>query len=177
MNHRRMRRVRLLLLPWVFAGLAACHGDSGEAQKPKPAAAAKTQAAPAPGPPAAELTAGMVAAAPGGKSPLPGVLKFELTQRPTVCQPLTVGIAVLPQIFAEQATVQASGDAGLAVAADAPVQIPSVEPAHVYRQSLTVTPTREGVQFLTVNVSLKHDELTETRVFMVPLIAAAPNST
>ncbi len=166
-----------LLLPGMFVWLAACHGDSGEAQKPKPAAAAKAPAAPAPGPTVAELTAGMVEAATVGKSQLPVLLKFDLTQRPTVGQPLTVAVAVLPQIVAELATVQATGDAGLAVAAQAPLTIPSVEPAHVYRQSLTVTPTREGLQLLTVSVTLKHDDATETRVFMVPLIAAASNST
>jgi hypothetical protein len=40
----------------------------------------------------------------------------------------------------------------------------------VYRQSIQVTPTADGVLLLSLAISLKHDELTESRVFSIPLI-------
>ena len=38
----------------------------------------------------------------------------------------------------------------------------------MYRQSVKVTPTAEGVLLLGLTVSLKHDEMTESRVFSIP---------
>ena len=63
---------------------------------------------------------------------------------------------------------------GLQVAAgEGQVEIASVEPGQVYRHKITVTPTQEGVLSVTLNVSLKHDEVTDSRVFSMPIIVAA----
>ena len=59
----------------------------------------------------------MVEAAAQGKSQLPVELKFELDQRPTVGQPLSIDIAVVPQIDANGAAIQVSGGDGLSVPA------------------------------------------------------------
>ena len=57
--------------------------------------------------------------------------------------------------------------------ASAGFEIPSVEPAQVYRQSIKVTPSAEGVQFVNLTVTLTHDQVTESRAFALPIIVAA----
>ena len=61
--------------------------------------------------------------------------------------------------------------------ADSQIAFPTVEPEQVYRHSITVTPTAEGVSVVSLNVTLKHDEMTESRVFSVPFIVAAADAT
>jgi hypothetical protein len=155
-----------------MAALGACHGDSGAPPQtgatPHVRAALPTKK----GPTAAELTSGMVEAVSQGKSQLEVQLKFDLRQKPTVGQPLDVDIAVMPQIDAGAAQVQISGGEGLTVAPGAEqIELPNVQANEVYRQSFKVTPTAEGVLLLGLTVSLKHDEMTESRVFSIPVIA------
>jgi hypothetical protein len=50
------------------------------------------------------------------------------------------------------------------------IDLPAVEAGQVYRQSVKVTPTADGVLLLGLTVSLKHDEMIETRAFSIPLI-------
>ncbi|MGO9989154.1 MAG: hypothetical protein ACLQAR_04215 [Steroidobacteraceae bacterium] len=164
------------VLAWcAVALLAACHRDSSPAPQPMPAPrklapAAKVAGAKTP----QQLTADMVEAASQGKSQAPVMLKFDLLQRPTVGQPLQVVLALLPQIPGELADIDVAGSDSLQVAAgDGRVEIAAVDPAQVYRHQITVTPTAEGMQFLSLKVSLKHDEMTESREFAVPLIVAA----
>jgi hypothetical protein len=123
------------------------------------------------GPSAAELTAGMVEAAGQGKSQLPVQLKFDLRQRPTLGQALDIDIAVVPQIDASPANIQVSGGDGLTVAPrTGQIDLPAIEAGQVYRQSVQVTPTVDGLLLLSLTVSLKHDETTESRTFAIPLI-------
>jgi len=157
----------------AVALVAACHGDSGQAPlsglTPHPHAARAAKRGPTPD----ELTAGMVEAVTIGRSTVPVLVKFELPQRPMVGQSLDVVVAVMPQIEANPAVLVAAGSDGLQLAPDAgPIEMPSVEPTQVYRQSIRILPTVEGVQLLGLSVSLKHDEITETRAFSVPLIVA-----
>ena len=165
-----MKIARVLLLSSV-AALSACHRDSGEASQ---AAAAPRASAPAPvkkGPTAAELTAGMVEAASQGKSQAPVLLKFDLPRRPLLGQPVDINIAVMPQIDAGAAAIQVNGGDGMTVAAGMnQIDLPSVEAGGVYRQLITVNPSAAGVLLLNLTVSLKHDEMTESRVFSIPLI-------
>ncbi len=165
-----MKTERVLILCTV-AALCACHRDSGTSAQPVPAPHAAVPAAPSKGPSAAVLTAGMVEAAAQGKSQLPVEVKFELDQRPTVGQLLSIDIAVLPQIDANGAAVQVSGGDGLTVPAGmSQIDLPAVQAGQVYRQSVKVTPTQEGVLLLGLSVSLKHDEVTDSRAFSIPLI-------
>ena len=169
-DHTAMKTARVLLLGTV-AAVGACHGDSGTPPQAGPSQHSGTTAVARKGPTAEQLTRGMVEAASQEKSELPVQLKFDLTQRPVLGQPLNIGIAVIPQIDASAAAVQVVGGDGLTVVADAnPIIDTAVEAGEVYRQSVKVTPTAEGVLLLNLSVSLKHDELTESRDFLIPLI-------
>jgi hypothetical protein len=162
-------------LPWfAVVLLAACHGDSSQAPQPKVMPQANVPAAVKPGPTPEQLTAGMVEAVTLGKSVVPVAVKFDLESRPTVGQPLEVVIAVMPRIAAGSATLQVTGGDGLQLAPNVGlIEIPSIEPMQVYRVNLTMTPTADGVQLLGLNVSLKRDDITETRSFSVPVIVAS----
>jgi hypothetical protein len=166
-----MKIGRVLLLCSV-AAVSACHGDSGAPPQAAPAPHVQTVLPAKKGPTAAELTAGMVEAVSQGKSQLGVQLKFDLRQRPIVGQPLDVDIAVMPQIDSGAAEIQITGGDGLNVAAGTnPIELPNVQADEVYRQSFKVTPTAEGVLLLGLTVSLKHDEMTDSRVFSIPIIA------
>ena len=156
---------------------AGCQRESGDAQRPNPAIRKKAPVAAQRGPTAAELTAGMVEAATQGKSQAPVGLKFDLLQRPVQGEPLEIAVALLPGEPADPATVEVSGPESLQVpAADLKFEFASVEPAQVYRRSIRLTPTAEGVFLLTLTVNLKHDQLADTRVFSVPIIVAGTAS-
>jgi hypothetical protein len=156
-----------------LAALTACHRNSGTTPAARSAAHVKAPAAPSPGPTAREQTAAMVEAATVGKSQVPVSLKFEVLQRPVQGQPLEVAIALLPQIPAHPATIEVTGSEAVQIGAgEHQIQFDEVEPAQVYRHSIKLTPTAEGVFLLTLNVSLKHDQMADTRVFSVPIIVA-----
>ena len=153
------------VLPFVAAVLCAgCHGgDPNQASASNPAMAVHPTAAPKRGPTPDELTAGMVEA-----------VKFDLPHPPMVGQPLEVVIAVMPQVAATSAEIEVTGSDGLQLGTGAqPATIPSVDATQVYRVNIPVTPSAEGVQFLGLVVSLKRDEVTESRSFSVPLIVVA----
>jgi hypothetical protein len=170
-DHKAMTKTARVLMACAVASLSACHRNSD----PEPAAAPAPRAAvPVPvkkGPNAAELTRGMVEAASQGKSQLPVQLKFDLLQRPTVGQTLDISVAVLPQIDANGADILVAGGEGLTVApGENPISLAGVQAGEVYRQSVRVTPTATGVLLLNLTVSLKHDEIIESRAFSIPLI-------
>lgn len=154
--------------------LAACSGNSN----PTPAATHVTHVSKPAAPKAkatpAELTAGMVEAVTVGKSTVPVALKFDVTAHPLVGKPLDVIVAVMPQIAADAAVLTVTDSGSLTLpTGSGPAEIPAVDPTEVYRQAVTVTPTAEGVQLLALSVSLKHDEITETRLFSVPIIVTS----
>jgi hypothetical protein len=123
------------------------------------------------GPTPEQLTAGMVEAAGQGKSQLDVKLKFDLLQKPTLGRVLDIDLAVMPQIDANGADLQVTGGDGLAVApATSQIALAALEAGQVYRQSVKVTPGAEGVLVLGLIISLKHDEMTESRAFSIPLI-------
>jgi hypothetical protein len=164
-----MKTARVLTLCTVAAA-SACHGDSETASTP---VAKPHISAPVPvrkGPTAGELTAGMVEAASQGKSQLPVDLKFDLQQRPALGQPLDVNIAVVPQIDAGAAEIQIAGEGFTFAPGTSPILLPTVAAGEVYRQTVKVTPTVAGVLLLGLTISLKHDELTESRAFSIPVI-------
>jgi hypothetical protein len=148
--------------------VSACHGDSGTPAAPNPHL--NTSVAAKKGPSAEELTAGMVEAASQGKSQLPVQLKFDLPQRPTLGQAFDINIAILPQIDADLVGIQVSGGDGLSAAVSAAQIETPIEAGQVYRQSVKATATTDGVLLLNLTVSLKHDDMTESRAFSIPLI-------
>lgn len=158
----------------AVALLAACNGDS--TPSPVTKLLPKPKMAPVPakrGPTPEEMTAGMVEAVSLAKSNVPVGLKFQLTQRPALGEALEVVVAVLPEVAADSATLKVAGSDGLQLAAgNTSREIPSIEAGQVYKESIMVTPTMEGVQLLTLTVALKHDESSDTRGFSVPVIVA-----
>lgn len=163
-----MSTARVLAL-CIAAAVTACHKDSATEAPPAPRVTAPVIARKGPG--AEELTAGMVEAPSQGKSQLPVKLKFTLEQRPTLGQPLDITVAVIPQIDAGAASIQVAGGDGLNVAPEmTSIDLPAVQAGQAYRQGIKVTPTAEGVLVLSLNISLKHDDMTEVRAFSVPLI-------
>ncbi|MGB6310513.1 MAG: hypothetical protein WBF89_22250 [Steroidobacteraceae bacterium] len=165
-----MKTVRVLTLCTV-AVLGACNRDSGTPVAPKPVTSPHLPVAAKKGPTAEDLTVGMVEAAALGKSQLAVRLKFDLRQRPAVGQALDIDVAVMPQIDAGAAGIQVAGGDGLTVPPGAnQIDMPAVEAGQVYRQSLKVTPTEDGVLVLNLTVFLKHDEVTESRAFSIPLV-------
>ena len=113
----------------------------------------------------------MVEAATLGKSAVPVLVKFDLQQKPQLGIPLEITFAILPQIDASRVEIQVSGSEGLDLSGVAKqTDIPSVEAGAVYRQTVKVTPSTDGVLLLGLTVALKHDEITESRAFTVPLI-------
>jgi hypothetical protein len=167
---------RIFLISAILL-LAACHGD---ATPPPVATVTPHFKRPPPvkrGPSPEELTAGMVEAVTLGKSTVPVAVKFDLPQTPTVGQQAEITVAVMPQIEADPATLVVTGSDALVLAPGSePVEIPAVEPTQVYRHSILLTPTAEGVQLLNLSVTLKHDETVETRDFSVPIIVAPGES-
>jgi hypothetical protein len=151
--------------------VSACHKDAGTA--PAPAAAMpKTPVVQKRGPSVAEQTAGMVEAAVQGKTQAPVQVKFDLAQRPKVGQPLDISLAIIPQVSASPATIQISGGDDVTVAAGAGTfDIATAEADEVYRKTVNVTPTAEGVLLVGVSVSLRHDEITDVTAFSIPIIA------
>jgi uncharacterized lipoprotein len=172
-GEKMMTSAKVLLLCAV-ASVAACNRDSGSAPATHTVTQVKPKAAAAPPPGAtvAEQTAGMVQAAPQGKSQAPVELKYDITQRPKVGQSLEINLALIAQVAASSATIQVSGAEDLSVAPGAnQFEIPSEEAGQVYRETVNVTPNAEGVVLLGVTVVLKHDEGVDQRVFSIPIIA------
>jgi hypothetical protein len=170
-DHKLMTKTARVLMACAVALFGACHRNSDPAPQPVPAPQAAVLVPVKKGPSAAELTRGMVEAATQGKSQLPVQLKFDLLQRPTVGQPLDISLAVVPQIDASGADIQVTGGEGVTVApGENQFALAAVAAGEVYRQGIRVNPTMTGVLLLNLTVSLKHDEMTESRAFSIPLI-------
>jgi hypothetical protein len=168
-----MKKGRLLLL-CAASLLTACQRDSSQDPAVTPALQPSVPVAAKHGPSPQELTSGMVEAVSSGNAQVPVDVKFDLQQRPTLGQPLEIAIAVIPQIVANQGTVEITASDGLTLpAADGQLEIPSMDAMQVYRRTFKVTPTAEGVQLIGVKVQLKHDDVTESRAFSVPIIVVA----
>jgi hypothetical protein len=123
------------------------------------------------GPSVEELTAGMAAAPRQGKAVLPMDVKFELGDRPKIGQMLEINLALVPQITGGPASVQVTEPEGLdAAQGDNQFEIPEVEAGQVYRHTLRMTPSTDGVLLVNLTVALKHDEVSDSQVFSVPVI-------
>jgi hypothetical protein len=154
--------------------VAGCGGKSppADAAKPNaapsaPAAAAKKAAA------SAGENIGMVNAVGIVKSTVPVAVKFGLGSRPKLGEPLAIDLAVVPQIAADSAVIQVAESDGLDTSAvGAGVPLDKVEAGGSYKRSISVTPTKSGVLLLALQVTIKHDEISESRPFLVPIIVA-----
>ena len=173
-GEKMMTSAKVVLLCTAVLALAACNKDSASVPAANTVSHVKPKApvAPRPGATAAEQTVGMVQAAAQGKSQLQVELKFDITQRPKVGQPLAIDLALIPQIQGSPATIQVTGADDVSVAPGTnQFDIASAEAGGVYRETVNVTPNAEGVVVLGVTVSLKHDDVVDQRVFSIPIIA------
>src|ERR1700690_4592608 len=150
-------RVRTILVLCGALLAAACNRDAANALIGKVTTAPKTPALANKGPTAEQQTAGMTLAVGIGKAVLPLQLKFELAQRPQAGQALDINLALLPQIPAEGAVIQASPSDGVEFAkAASEISVHALDEGGVYRETLSVTPTKDGVLLVGVNLTLKH---------------------
>ena len=153
----------------AVAGFSACHRDSAPAPQAVPVPRVAVPVPVKKGPTAAELTKGMVEAVSQGKSQLPVQLKFDLSQRPTVGQTVDINIAVMPQIDANGADIEVAGGEGLTIAPGAnQMELARSRRDRCIAKVVKVSPTAVGVLLLNLTVSLKHDEMTESRAFSIP---------
>ena len=167
-----MSKGRFLALG-LMALLAACDRDKGSTPAAAPVATPSKVVDAKRGPTPKEQTVGMVEAVTVGKSSAPVAVKFDVAARPMVGQPVDVVLAVMPQIAADPVVLTLAESAGLQLPpGNLSNEIAAVQPDQVYRQTVTLTPTAEGVHLLGFTVSLKHDEVTESRTFSVPIIVA-----
>ena len=98
-------------------------------------------------------------------------LKFELVQKPKVGQPLEINLALLPQVDAKSATIQVAAANGFTLADGAgQFETPVIAAGEVYRHTVNVLPTADGVFLIGVTLLLKNDEGTDTRAFSIPVI-------
>jgi hypothetical protein len=161
---------RILLL-CALAVLCACQKDPDTTTAVTPVFKAKTAPPVKKGPTAAELTAGMVEASSQGKAQAAVDLKFELVQKPKVGQPLEINLALLPQVDATSAAIQIAPSAGFTLADGAgQFDLPAIAAGEVYRHTVNVLPTSDGVFLLGVTLLLKNDDGTDTRAFSIPVI-------
>jgi hypothetical protein len=161
---------RILLL-CALAVLCGCQKGPDATTTPTPQFKAKAAPAVKKGPTAAELTAGMVEAASQGKAQTAVDLKFELVQKPKVGQPLEINLALLPQVDAKSATIQVAAANGLTLADGAgQFETPAIAAGEVYRHTVNLLPTNDGVFLIGVTLLLKNDEGADTRAFSIPVI-------
>jgi hypothetical protein len=153
---------------------AACQKEPGPAAPPnKPAPTVKAALPVKKGPTPEELTAGMVLAAPQDKSPLALDMKFDLGARPRVGQPLDINVALILQAAGGPASLQITNASGFAAPEAGAIDIPDMEPGEVYRHTLKLTPRSEGLLLVGLTVSMKHDDVTDAKVFSIPVIVDA----
>jgi hypothetical protein len=155
----------------VAIALSACGGETHPAPAPAPAPQMKAAPVAKKGPSPEELTTGMVEAAAQGKSPVAVSLKFDLAERPKLGEPLEVNLALISQTAGGSATVEVTGADGFDVGSGTgQFEIPQVDTGEVYRHTLRVTPNAEGVAFIGLTVTLKRDEITDSKAFSIPII-------
>jgi len=168
-----MMKPSILVLCSVLLAVG-CNRDAGHFMSGKPAAATKAAPLAPKGPNAEQQTAGMTAAVALGKATVPAGLKFELGGRPKAGQALEITLALLPKVPGD-ATIQINQSDGLEVPkALSELSLPALEEGGVYRQTISVTPSKEGVLLLGLNLTLKHDEIEESRGYSVPILVGEP---
>ncbi len=170
MTGANLRRVHagLLLLAVM---LSACGGEAAQPAAANSAAPAKSAVQLKTGPSPQELTAGMVEAAELDKAALPINLKFELGSKPKIGTPLEIDLALLSKIPLASAEVEVTSAEGFEVPAGAAhFEVPETDTHDVFRHTLRVKPLVDGVLFVALTVSSKHDDLVETKAFSIPVI-------
>jgi hypothetical protein len=175
MRTREMTSRRdLFIVATLVALLSACGEDSeptaqGPAATPAPTPAATASEV-------EEATRGMVAGvAPGRAADAVVDLKFELKSRPEVGKPLTIDIALLPNVATDVMNVTYLANEGLTVqTSNLPSRYERVQRGSVYRHQATVIPKDNGVFSLSAIVMVQTEAGDVTRTFSIPVVVGAP---
>lgn len=173
------RMTALLTLGALVCALGAC-GDEKPAKAPAPATATTPAASKAsPGDSVEDLTRDMVAGVAAGKSGGLVDLKFRLKSRPEIGQPLTIEIALLPNVPAELMRATFTATEGLSVrTSEVPAEYQRVQPGSLYRHELTAVPREQGVYFVSATVMVQSSEGEDVyRNFTIPVVVGTPPET
>jgi hypothetical protein len=164
----------------VASTLAGCGGGSEDAtsattitpHKPKPVAvvSADTKRSQA----AAAEDAAMATAVPSGKTSAPVDLKYDLTARPAVGQPLEIVLAFVPRVPAESLDVEVVGMPGLTLASGATGRFEKVQSGQTYTHKVLVQADGSGTFYISVIAKVVSQVQTEARTFSVPVIVGSP---
>jgi hypothetical protein len=90
-----------------------------------------------------------------------------------VGQPLDINVALILQAAGGPASLQITNASGFAAPEAGAIDIPDMEPGEVYRHTLKLTPRSEGLLLVGLTVSMKHDDVTDAKVFSIPVIVDA----
>jgi hypothetical protein len=165
----------LFIVAILAASLTGCGDEPEPATTGAPAPAATAKAvAPANG--VEEATRGMVSGvAPGRAADAAVDLKFELKARPEVGKPLTIDVALVPNVASDVMNVTYLANEGLAVqTSPLPSKYEHVQPGSVYRHQAIVVPKEDGVYALSAIVMVQTDAGDVTRTFSIPVVVGAP---
>jgi hypothetical protein len=150
--------------------LSACQKDAGPAVTTSSTPKFNSSASSKKGPSVEELTTGMVSATALGKSLLPLDLKFDLGAHPAQGESLEINLALLPQVTGGPMNLQLASTDGFTVADATPFELAAVESGEVYRHTIKVTPKSQGLLLLGVTVAVKHDDVSDSKSFSIPVI-------
>lgn len=166
------KRTALVCVLALFAaagcGLGADTDSGSSATKTKSTTAATT-----PGTSAAKKTADdMVAAVPQGKSPGPISVRFNITERPEVGEPVPIEVELVPSLKFERVLVNFSATDGLKLTGGASLpMVERPEPDVPISHTVTVVPQRDGIFTVVATVLSDSQSESVTRVFSIPVIA------
>lgn len=140
-------------------------------------AASNAAASPAPAArPEPDLAAMKTAVAPrDSKMGVPVDLRYQFEGEVEVGRPVTLHLAVVPQVNGSNLSVSLKEDAGLQ-ATVAPINVQKASASTAYRQQLSLTRLAGGPAELRVLVTMEVDGGSAFGFFSVPLTAAAPSS-
>lgn len=164
-NSRLNQVAALCLLGGLLAG---CSGSTGEAGADNAGQDVPVKAAPVAAPAAG---GNMVAAVSLGKPGAPVSMKFELTRKPKVGEPLDILVHLVPEatgitglqvVFQGSSELQIKSGGELSLAQPAAVGEPL---AH----TVVVTPVREGIFYLSA-VAVAEGAGSQARTFSIPLV-------
>jgi hypothetical protein len=112
----------------------------------------------------------MASAVVSGKTSAPVDLRYELTTKPAIGQPLEIELAFLPTAPAETLEVVVSGMPGLAVASGQAVKFEKVQAGETYTHKFLVQASGSGTYYVSVIAKMVSQVQTEVRTFSVPVV-------
>jgi hypothetical protein len=169
---RRDSGARAALAVVLAAVLAAC-GSGGDATSAKPGGMTPAQNAKKSAE-AQRLSRDMVAAVSSGKSHGPVDLKFALSERPRVGQPLDIQLAVIPSIELERLLARFQASEGLELVNGAEVgPLQRLAAGVALSHTITVVPKSDGIFYITATVLADSATDSVSRSFSIPLIAGS----